>query len=109
MKHSDRELKPERNVYVIAEDVVEGMLSVKGYRDLRACLMKEENRDLFDEYAECKLKMVEEGVSDNVEYGQRKNAVVRKVLQRAGWSEKEIDMKEGLDTRIAGEWAEATY
>lgn len=99
MKYQDWEAMPQRSVYIIAEDDEEGILSVRGYRDLRECLTKQENADLRKEYEECKLSMVAERIEDGVEYGQRKNRVIRKILKRAGWTDEEVDRKEGLDTR----------
>ena len=103
MKYQNWEAMPQRSVYIVAEDDEEGMLSVKGYRDLRECLTKEENGDLRREYEQCKLAMVQEGVEDGVEYGQRKNGVIRRILRRAGWTDAEVDRKEGLDTRQQSE------
>ena len=107
MKYQDWEAMPQRCVYIIAEDDKEGMLSVRGYRDLQECLRKEENADLRKEYEECKLSIVAERIEDRVEYGQRKNGVIRKILKRAGWTDEEVDRKEGLDTRersVGSDW-----
>lgn len=70
--------------------------------------------DLRDEYAEAKIKAAgmrvgegegQEGegtvvVYDNVmQYAHRKNAVVRRILKRAGWTDEEVDEKEAMAVR----------
>ena len=109
MKYQDWEALPQRSVYIIAEDNEEGMLSLRGYRDVRECLRKEENGDLRKQYEECKMAMVKERVEDGVEYGQRKNGVIRKVLVRTGWTDEEVSKKEGLDTRQRSEGRDYPY
>ena len=109
MKFQDWAAMPERSVYIISEDNEEGMLSIRGFRTVRECLKKEENIDLKTEYAERKLAIVTEGVADSVDYGQRKDEVVRKILKRAGWTDKEVTRKEGLDTRTKSEPRDFPY
>lgn len=72
--------------------------------------------DLRDEYAEVKVKAAgmrrvgEEGegegqegtvvVYDNVmQYAHRKDAVVRRILKKAGWTDEEVDEKEAMAVR----------
>ncbi|RMZ91905.1 hypothetical protein DV736_g871, partial [Chaetothyriales sp. CBS 134916] len=103
MKHQDWSAMLQRSVYIISEDNEEGMLSLRGYRDMRECLKREENADLRRQYDRIKWEMVEEGVSDGVEYGQQKNSVVRKVLIRMGWTHEDVNRKEALDVRKPGQ------
>ena len=102
MKYQDWNAMPKRSVYIVSEEDEEGMVSVRGYRHLRDCLRREEHEDLRREYEECKMGMVREGCADGVEYGRAKNGVIRKILRRCGWTEEEVNVKEGLDVRGEG-------
>ncbi|RMD45080.1 hypothetical protein DV735_g154, partial [Chaetothyriales sp. CBS 134920] len=104
MKHQDWTAIPQRSVYIISEDNEDGLLSLRGYRDMRECLTREENADLRRQYDRIKWQMVEDGVSDGVEYGQQKNGVVRKILMRMGWMHEDVNRKEALDVRRPGQW-----
>ena len=102
MKFQDWNAMPKRSVYIVSEQDEEGMMSVRGYRDVRECLRKEEHQGLRREYGECKMAMVREGCSDGVEYGRAKNEVIRKILKVCGWRDEEVDAKEALDVRGDG-------
>lgn len=103
MKFQDADAKPRRSVYIIREDDPVGMISVRGCRSLRETLTKAEFKNLRKEYADVKLALVAEQITDGIEYGRRKNEVIRKILKASGWNDEEVDVKESLDTRT--EWA----
>lgn len=74
----------------------------RNYLALRDTLRVDE--ELRDEYARVKMQAAGEGegvvVYDNVmQYASRKNGVVRKILKRAGWTDEEVDVKEGMAVR----------
>lgn len=102
---------PERSVYLIAdiEENHAGRVQIRCYRTVRDVLRRDENSDLFREYAEVKMKLAGEAFPDALQYSARKDDVIRKILLRGGWTEAEVDEKEKLTRR---EWivdAEAAY
>ena len=74
-----------RNTYVI----LEGSIALKNHRDLKRVLLQHD--DLRDEYSEAKKRIAAREVQDGDEYCRGKNEVMLKILQRAGWSEAELD------------------
>ena len=107
MKHSDWQQLPQRSVYIISETDEEGMLGLRGYRDLKRilCANTQEAESLRKEYEDVKWEMVQEGIEDGIEYGRRKNAIIGKILKRAGWTDEEVQKKEALDVRdIQDDW-----
>ena len=101
MKHQDWERMPQRSVYIISEEDEDGMLGLRGYRSLREVLTSgtRNGEALKKEYGNVKLGLVREGIEDGVEYGRRKNEVIRKILRHAGWTDEEVGKKEALDVR----------
>lgn len=104
----DPRLQPkrtERNVYVAPEG---GMVN-------RSCVALRDtlrvHADLREEYAKVKMQAAGIGIGkegegeglveyDNVmQYSDKKNGVVRRVLKRAGWSDEEVDVKERMAVR----------
>ncbi len=107
MKFQDRLHMPERSVYIICEKDEEGMLGLRGYRDLKKilCADTQEAEDLRREYEYVKWEMVQEGIENGIEYGRRKNSIIGKILKRAGWTDEEVQKKEALDAReIQEDW-----
>lgn len=99
LKLKDLNRRPARSVYIVHQEDKQGMLSFRGYGDLKRVLMA--NEGLRREYEAVKLELVAQGVDYGVLYGQAKNEVIAKVLREAGWSEEEIKSKEALDQRKA--------
>ena len=101
MKFQDYIQVPYRSVYIISEENADGMLGLRGYRDLKQVLTEgtPESEELVQEYGDVKWAMVQEGIEDGVEYGRRKNEIIRKILKRAGWTDEELEKKEALDVR----------
>ena len=97
MKFADWQRQPQRSVYIIAEDDENGMRGWRGYQDLRRVLKADEA--LRKEYEEVKWASIEAGIDTTVVYGRSKNAVVAKILRKAGWPDEEIAQKEGMDVR----------
>ena len=101
MKFHDWARTPARSVYIISEEDEDGMLGLRGYRDLKKVLTTEtqEAEDLRREYENVKWGMVQEGIEDGIEYGRRKNGAIKKILKKAGWSDEDVPKKEALDVR----------
>ena len=82
-------MEPARNVYVVAE----------GSLPLRSCLALREtlrvNEGLREEYARLKMDLAQREYDNVMQYATLKNPVINKVLREAGWSEADIDEKEG--------------
>ena len=79
---------PQRNVYVILKD----SMVLRSYLDLRETLRVD--KTLRDEYGDLKMKLAQQEWDDVMEYATAKNGMVRKILEKAGWSQAEIDEKE---------------
>jgi GrpB-like predicted nucleotidyltransferase (UPF0157 family) len=79
---------PQRNLYVVLQD----SMSLRSYLDLRETLRVD--KALRDEYGALKMKLTRQEWSDVMEYATAKNGIVRKILQKAGWTHDEIDEKE---------------
>jgi GrpB-like predicted nucleotidyltransferase (UPF0157 family) len=109
MKFQDRKLVPDRSVYIIAEDDEDGMIGLKGYRDLKKILSggTVRRKELKEEYEDVKWEIVAQGIDDIVDYGRKKNVVVRKILKEVGWTDEEIKRKEDLDVRK--KWEDEDY
>ena len=82
-------VEPARNVYFVAE----GSLPLKSCLALRNTLRV--NMDLREEYAALKLDLVLREYDNIMQYAALKNPVINKILREAGWSEGDIDEKEG--------------
>lgn len=79
---------PQRNLYVVLQD----SMSLRSYLDLRETLRAD--KVLRDEYGALKMELAKREWSDVMEYATAKNSMVRKILQKAGWTQDEIDEKE---------------
>lgn len=108
MKPHVRNPLADQSIYIIREDDPDGQLVVRCHLSLRDTLRQPEHEALKEEYGQVKLQLAGSAI-DMVDYGQRKNPVIRKILKIAGWSDAEIDRKEALDYRIPGEWDEPPY
>lgn len=108
MKPHVRNRLADQSVYIIREDDPAGQLIVRCHLALRNTLRLPENEALKKEYGQVKMQLSKSAI-DCVDYGQKKNPVIRKILKAAGWSDAEIDLKEALDYRIPGEWDDSPY
>ena len=97
LKFQDLARRPARSVYVVHLEDEEGMLSLRGYQDLKRVLTA--NEELRREYEAVKLGLVDQGIEDGIIYGRGKNEIMAKVLRAAGWIEEDIRRKEALDHR----------
>ena len=79
---------PQRNVYVVLKDSI----VLRSYLDLRETLRVD--KPLRDEYGGLKMKLAQQEWDDVMEYATAKNGMVRKILEKAGWSQAEVDEKE---------------
>jgi GrpB-like predicted nucleotidyltransferase (UPF0157 family) len=79
---------PQRNVYVVLKD----SMVLRSYVDLRETLRAD--TVLRDEYGALKMELAKREWDDVMEYATAKNGMVRKILEKAGWSQDEIDEKE---------------
>lgn len=107
MKFADWKHMPQRSVYIISQEDPDGMLGFRGYTDLKRVL--KENDGLREEYAEVKWEQVKKGETNGVVYGRAKNAVVAKILSKAGWTEEDIRRKEAMDVRDESEWDDEPF
>jgi GrpB-like predicted nucleotidyltransferase (UPF0157 family) len=80
----DKEMR--RNTYV----VLKGSLSLRNHIDLKRILLEDEV--LRTEYGTVKQRLVDGGVKDVDEYCRGKNEVILRLLEKAGWSE--VDLEE---------------
>lgn len=108
MKPHVRNLLQDQSIYIIRENDPDGQLVVRCHLSLRNTLRLPEHEALKEEYGQVKLQLAASAI-DGVDYGQRKNPIIRKILRTAGWSDAEIDLKEALDYRTPGEWDEPPY
>lgn len=80
-----------RSVYLVEQ----GSLVYRSYIDLRNILLKDEHRELRDEYGRVKMALA---ASKQTwlpqEYSKGKNEVIRKILKTAGWTDEEVDQKQ---------------
>ena len=72
------------------------------HRALRDTLRLPQHESLKLEYGQVKIELASSS-RDSVEYGQKKNPTIRRILRAAGWTEVEIDQKEELDYRVPGD------
>lgn len=103
---------PERSVYLINADAGEnsaGQIQIRCYRTVRDVLMRQENRDLFDEYARVKWELSRETFDNSLLYSAEKDDIVRKILMRGGWRAEEVDQKENLSRRELSDEEEEPY
>ncbi|CZR50223.1 uncharacterized protein PAC_00095 [Phialocephala subalpina] len=80
-----------RNTYVC----IEGSLSLRNHRDLKRILM--EDAELKKEYGDRKKELVDDHQlratdDDRLAYNVGKNEVVAKILKKAGWTDKELNI-----------------
>lgn len=94
--------------YIVNRENPDARLVMKCHRALCDTLRLPEHEELKLEYGRTKMELASSS-QNSVEYGQRKNAVIRKILKAAGWTDKEVDAKESLDYRIVGEDLDAPY
>lgn len=84
---------PHRNVYIVPD----GGMHHRSAIAFRDTLRDEKNKDLREDYGSLKWKLVaNDEFTDIWQYAEQKNEIVRKVLQRAGWSEEELDKKDAM-------------
>lgn len=79
---------PYRSLYV----VLENSLTLRSHLDLKKTLMADEA--LRIEYGETKMALSRRTWEDVMEYSTAKNDIIRKILQKAGWTSEEVDEKE---------------
>ena len=72
------------------------------HRALRDTLKLPEHESLKLEYGQLKFDLAASS-RDTVEYGQKKNPIIQRILGAAGWTEEQIEEKERLDYRISGD------
>ncbi|KIW14029.1 hypothetical protein PV08_06810 [Exophiala spinifera] len=102
MKLHNRNELPDQSVYIINQEDPEGRLVVQCHRALRDTLRLPQHEALRAEYGRLKVHLATSSI-DGVDYGQKKNPLIRRILQTAGWADEEIDKKEALDYRIPGD------
>ena len=81
---------PARNIYVVIKDTI----IYRSYLSLRETLRKPCYGDLREGYAQVKLELAEREWVDVMEYATAKNAIIRKILLTAGWTNEQVDEKE---------------
>ncbi|KAE9364020.1 putative UPF0157 protein YqkA [Stipitochalara longipes BDJ] len=74
-----------RNVYV----VLEGSVALKNHRDLKKVLLEDES--LTKRYGEVKRVLAEREMESVREYSRGKNSIMLEILEKAGWSENELE------------------
>jgi GrpB-like predicted nucleotidyltransferase (UPF0157 family) len=79
---------PQRNVYVVLKD----SMVLRSYLDLRETLRT--HTALRDEYGTLKMELAQREWNDMMEYATAKNGMIRRILEKAGWNQDEIDEKE---------------
>lgn len=81
---------PERKIAVVAENSI--------YR--RSCLALRDKLKiewaLREEYGRVKLRLARTHNQRIMQYSTGKNEIVRKILKEAGWTDEEVDEKEGM-------------
>ncbi|KAJ9501861.1 hypothetical protein H2202_002823 [Exophiala xenobiotica] len=102
MKLHDRSMLPDQSVYIINQKDPDGRLLMRGHRALRDTLKMPQHESLKAAYGQLKIELATTSI-DGVDYGQRKNPLIRKILRTAGWTDQDIDKKEALDYRIPGD------
>lgn len=102
MKPHSRDELPDQSVYIINRQDPDGRLIMHCHRALRDTLRMPQHEALRAEYGRLKFYLAASSI-DGVDYGQRKNPLVRKILQAAGWTDEKIDKKEALDYRVPGD------
>lgn len=108
MKLYPRDWTHDQSVYILREDDRDSMLVMRSHRALRDTLRLPQYASLRDEYGKVKRELAETSL-DGVDYGQKKNWIVRKILRAAGWTDNEVDAKEALDQRTPGESDDLPY
>ncbi|PWN38337.1 putative UPF0157 protein YqkA [Meira miltonrushii] len=84
-------LNMRRNTYVIEKDC----LALKNHIDTKRIL--EQDESLRQEYINVKQTLASKQVADIAEYANGKNAVLEKVLRRAGWTTEDLyEMRNGI-------------
>lgn len=68
---------------------LEGCLSLRNHLDLKRVLL--EDGALREEYGRVKLELAEKEMKNGDEYCRRKNEVMFKILEKAGWTEDELE------------------
>lgn len=88
-----RPVIPERCVYIVPDGGIHHRSSVA----VRDVLMDEVNGDLKEEYGKLKWELVARtDYTDIWQYAALKNGIIRKILGRAGWKDKQIAEKEAM-------------
>lgn len=108
MKPHVRNPLADQSIYVIREDDPDGQLVARCHLSLRNTLRLPAHEALRNEYGQVKLELSKTAI-DGMDYGQKKNPIIRKILKTAGWSDADIDLKEALDYRLPGEWDDLPY
>ena len=100
LKHCPRDLEKDQSVYILCEDNPDSMLMARGHRALRDTLRAPEHKWLKDEYGKTKIELAKTSTS-GLEYGRRKNPIIRKILKAAGWTDEDIIAEQALDHRVS--------
>ncbi|KAL3417773.1 hypothetical protein PVAG01_10783 [Phlyctema vagabunda] len=69
--------------------MIEGCSALRNHLDLKRVLCNDE--ELREEYKRVKQELAERDFNNIGEYVRGKNAILRKILTRAGWSEEDLD------------------
>ena len=80
---SDGEMR--RNTYAM----VEGSAALRNHLDTKKVLV--ENQQMREEYGRVKARLAEMDFESIGEYARGKNEILIKILQKAGWSEEELE------------------
>ncbi|KAK5062989.1 hypothetical protein LTR84_005065 [Exophiala bonariae] len=83
MKPHVRNPLADQSVYIIREDDPAGQLVVRCHLALRNTLRLPELEAFKEEYGRVKLQLSKSAI-DDVDYGQKKNPVIRKILKSGG-------------------------
>ncbi|KAJ9634035.1 uncharacterized protein PV06_08509 [Exophiala oligosperma] len=103
MKPHSRNEALEQSVYIINQQDSDGRMIARCHRALRDTLRMPQHEALRAEYGRLKVHLAYSSI-DGVDYGQKKNPLIRRILQAAGWTDEDIDKKECLDYRIPGDY-----
>jgi hypothetical protein len=77
-------------------------LVAKSHRALLSVLRDPEYEYLKKEYGQTKIRLATSSVN-RLDYGRKKREVIRRILKAAGWTDDDVDAKEGLDVRVVRE------
>ena len=84
-------VEPVRNVYVMPQD---DSLVLRSYRALKEVLMTD--ADLREEYGRIKMELAESQYGTIMQYAAKKRPIIRRILKKAGWTDKMVDEQEAM-------------